>query len=309
MSSDEATGAFKRVERVIRPAAPYSITPHLSLFTLEGRPVPAIYERGRLRVLAYNRGRYTPLNVIIVGEPWEPEIRFYGPEDLVRKMLRTDFDYGKFLESLLEYPELRGLAERHVGLRPTRSLSLYSALLESVVKQRISLKAALRIQSRIILALGEVAHVEGEAYYGHPPPGSLLDPERLRGFGLTKMKAVAISEVARAELEGRLPSLREVEESPKSVIEELQEISGIGPWTAELAVAMISRGFEVGPASDLAVRRGLSRALGVEPEGREVERALRDLREYAGLIMYLASLDYEVSSARSKKGRRSRGQA
>jgi len=297
------------VERVIRPSAPYSITPHLSLFTLEGRPVPAIYGRGRLRVLAYYRGRYIPLSVSIVGEPWEPEIRFYGSEDLVRKMLRTDFDYGKFLESLREYPELRELAERLVGLRPTRSLSLYSALLENVVKQRISLKAALRIQSRIISALGKVTHVEGKAYYGHPPPKSLLDPERLRGFGLTKMKAVAISEVARAELEGRLPSLKEVEESPGSVMEELQEISGIGPWTAELTVAMVSSGFEVGPASDLAVRRGLSRVLGVDPEGREVERALRDLREYAGLIMYLASLDYEVNrGAGAKKRRRSRKQ-
>ena len=298
------------MERVIRPSAPYSITPHLSLFTLEGKPVPAIYERGRLKVLAYHGGRYTPLSVSIVGEPWEPEIRFHGPEDLIRRMLRTDFDFEKFLEDLRGYPALRELAERHVGLRPTRSLSLYSALLESVVKQRISLKAALRIQSRIVSALGKVAHVEGEAYYGHPPPESLLDPERLRGFGLTKMKAVAISEVARAELEGRLPSLREVEESPSSVIEELQEIGGIGPWTAELAVAMVSSGFEVGPASDLAVRRGLSRVLGVEPEGRKVERVLRDLKEYAGLVMYLASLDYEVSrGAGPKKGRRPRGQA
>ncbi|MCD6348375.1 MAG: hypothetical protein J7L91_01970 [Candidatus Korarchaeota archaeon] len=57
---------------------------------------------------------------------------------------------------------------------------------------------------------------------------------------------------------------------------------------------MVSEGFEVGPVSDLAVRRGFSRVLGVEPNGEGIRKAVRDLGEYAGLIMYLVSLDYEV---------------
>ncbi|RLE59139.1 MAG: hypothetical protein DRJ35_06420, partial [Thermoprotei archaeon] len=61
-----------------------------------------------------------------------------------------------------------------------------------------------------------------------------------------------------------------------------------------LAVAMVSESFRVGPASDLTVRRGISRILGIDPEGKKVRKALKDLREYAGLLMYLASLDYEL---------------
>lgn len=247
-----------------------------------------------MRVLAYLKGRYYPLSAEISGEPWEVEIRICGSGELAGKMLRIDFDYRRFLESLSGYPELRELAERYMGLRPTRSLSLYSALLESIIKQRISLRAALTIQSRLVLSLGRREPWRGEIYYGHPPPESLLDPGRLRRFGLTEVKAIAVSEVARAELEGRLPSLEEVERSPETVIEELQGIKGVGPWTAELSVAMVSEGFKVGPASDLAVRRGLSRVLGVRSDGEEVRKALKDLEEYAGLIMYLASLDYEV---------------
>lgn len=206
---------------VIRPTTPYSITPHLSLFTLESRPVPAVYEEGTLRILVCLEGQYCPLSAEISGEPWEAEVRIRGSEKLAKKLLRTDFDYGKFLESLSGYPKLRELAERYIGLRPTKSLSLYSALLESIVKQRTSMRAALRIQSRLVLSLRRRKSWEGEIYYGHPPPESLLDPRRLREFGLTKVKAIAVSEVARAELKGRLPSLEEVERSPETVIEEL----------------------------------------------------------------------------------------
>ncbi len=279
---------------MIRPVLPFSITPHLSVFTLGDAPVPGVFRNSWFRVLVYQGGDYIPVGVSVSGEPWGTEIKVIGSLKLVRKMFRVNFDYCVFLQCLNGYPELKRLAEKFVGLRPTRSLSLYYALLEFVVRQRISLRAALRIQSRIVLSLGERRIFENHVYYGHPLPERLLDPEKLRSYGLTRMKAVAMSEVARAELEGRLLSLREVEESPEAVVEELQRIKGVGPWTAKLAVAMVSESFRVGPASDLTVRRGISRILGIDPEGKKVRKALKDLREYAGLLMYLASLDYEL---------------
>lgn len=98
---------------VIRPPIPYSVAPHLFLFTIEGSPVPTIS-----------------------GEPWRAEIMVLGPVDLAIRLLRADFDYRRFLRSVQGYPKLRAMAKRYMGLRPTRSLSLYSALLESVIKQR-----------------------------------------------------------------------------------------------------------------------------------------------------------------------------
>ncbi len=296
MSGEQVRGEKSKSDEitVIRPIIPYSITPHLSLFTIKGSPVPAIYERGEFRILLYERGQYIPLDAKISGEPWDARIRVRGPKELAKELFRADFDSGKFLESLQGYPRIRALAERYMGLRPTRSLDLYTALIETMIKQRISLKAALKIQSRIILSLGVRKSLDGQTYYGHPPPENLLDPERLRSFGLTRMKALALSEVAMVELEEGFPSLREVEDSPREVVEELQAIRGVGSWTAELAVAMTSKGFEIGPTSDLTVKRGLSRVLGIDSREEEVKKALRDLEEYAGLVMYLASLDHEV---------------
>ena len=280
---------------VIRPPAPFSITPHFKLFTLRGAPTPGLYENRLFRLLLYQGEGYTPIAVRVRGEPWSPEVSVFGPIDTARKMLRTGFNYREFLERLEEYPKLKSLAQRFAGLRPTRSLSLYTALLECVVKQRISLKAALRIQSRIVLSLGEKATLRGQDFYGHPPPQRLLKPWSLRKLGLTRAKARAISEIAKAEMEGRLPSPREADENPEKVVAELTSIKGVGPWTAQLAVAMVSKGFRVGPASDLAVRRGLSKLLNVKPDSESVEKALKDLKDYAGLIMYLASLEYELT--------------
>ena len=57
-----------------------------------------------------------------------------------------------------------------------------------------------------------------------------------------------------------------------------------------MAVAMTHPLFPVGPTTDMAVRRGLETIIGVEI----LDRRLRDkLGMYMGLIMYLASLEYE----------------
>ncbi len=112
-------------------------------------------------------------------------------------------------------------------------------------------------------------------------------------------------EVAGAEVEGRLPGPREVEEDPWGVARELTRLRGVGPWTAELAVAMVHPLFPVGPRNDLAVRRGLALVLGAGPSSPEVRRALEELGPHTGLAMYLAALEYEES----RRGLGRRGEA
>jgi len=201
------------------------------------------------------------------------------------------------------------VAERYPGLRPGRQASLYEALVDSIVKQRVALKAALRLESRLVRAYGVSVGVGGRAFHSPPEPLRLAGAsvDELRGLGLSRVKAEALREVARAELEGRLPSVREVESSgdPWEVAAELTRLRGVGPWTAELAVAQVHPLFPVGPRGDLAVRRGLRILLGVT--GEAVDVIVRELGEYAGLAMYIAALHYERSLKHRRRHRRSRG--
>ncbi len=287
----------------IRPKPPYLISHHLRVFSLPGKPVPHIFEGSTLTRLLCLRKCF-PIRVEFKGEPWDPvlSVEVYGSGsvggvlDVVRKMLRVDFNYSEFLDAVREYPEIRSLALRYAGLRPGRCVSLYYALIDSIVKQAVSLKQALNTMAKIIVKYGRGKRVGEAVFYEYPSPARLLkaDVGKLRSLGLSRTKAKAIVEVARAENEGRLPSEKEAEKDPDGVIKELTKIYGVGVWTAQLSIAMVSKEFTLGPANDLSVRRGLERLFrGEVPYGRIVE-IIRNLRNYMGLIMYLASYEYEI---------------
>ena len=287
----------------LRPATPYDFSTHLRLFSLPGQPTPIMYDEGSssMRYLLRVRGRLVPVKALFAGEPWSPRIRVTTCSgrvdevvDVFAEVVRAGFDWRDFLGALEPYPVLRELAERYPGVRPGRCLWLYEALVDTVVEQRIALRAALRIKARLVKALGPRQVVGGEEYYGFPEPGAVVDAgtEFLRGLGLTRAKARAMYEIALAEVEGRLPSIREAERDPWGTAESLTELYGVGSWTAELAVAKTHPLFPIGPRQDLAVRRGLETLLKVPPE--EAVEVISSLRDYAGLVMYLAALDYET---------------
>ncbi len=206
---------------------------------------------------------------------------------VLAKMLRVDFDYNSFLDHVRGNEKLYRLAVKHLGLRPTRHLSIYDALIDAVVKQMINLKMAIRITANLIEAYGAHRVVDGLDYYWYPPADMLKDADimELRNLKLSRTKARSLREIALAEYEGRLPKLGEIIADPWSTIGELTSIYGVGKWTAELAIAMVLDDFRLGPQTDLAVRRGLE-SLGI----RDVDSLM-----YSGLIMYLASLEYESS--------------
>jgi 3-methyladenine DNA glycosylase/8-oxoguanine DNA glycosylase len=131
--------------------------------TAPGRPGAC---RGRLRGGA--------LEAAGAGE--DPRQEPWGAGEALAAVLdsvRAGFDYSRLLEALEPYPRLRALAERYPGLRPGRASSLYEALVDSVVKQRITLRAALRVKARLVRLYGARAVVGGFEYYSHPLPERL----------------------------------------------------------------------------------------------------------------------------------------
>lgn len=99
-------------------------------------------------------------------------------------MLRARFDWARFQEALEPYPPLARLASRYPGLRPGRCLSLYNALVDSILMQRILSRLALRLRARLAARLGARAEYGGLEYYGYPPARRLAEAsvEELRGL-------------------------------------------------------------------------------------------------------------------------------
>ncbi len=293
-----------------KPTPPYDFSTHLEGFSLPGKPVPWIFDRktrSMRMLLCREPENCVPVEVSFIGEPWDPYIEIiaighasHWVMDNVLEIVRARFDWRVFERRARKISFLNKVVSMFPGVRPGRCLSLYNALVDVVVKQRIALKLAIDIYSRLVRAYGMETIIDGREYYSHPMPTKLAaaDPADVRGLGLTRVKARSIVEISKAEVEGRLPSIKEALEEPENTAKELTKIYGVGEWSAKLALAMVNPLFPLGPSSDLAVRRGIQMLTGKEPSPQVVEEFLEELGDYTGLAMYLAALYYEKSKTR-----------
>jgi methylated-DNA-[protein]-cysteine S-methyltransferase len=151
---------------------------------------------------------------------------------------------------------LSALIER-VGpfrLRPAELQSPFEALLESIVYQQLTGRAAATILSRV-LALFKPRR------YPRPQDIAAIPEEKLRGAGLSRAKTAAIKDLAAKALEGTVPaSTRALEElGDAEIVERLTAVRGIGPWTVEMLLIFRLGRPDVLPATDYGVRKGFAR--------------------------------------------------
>jgi 3-methyladenine DNA glycosylase/8-oxoguanine DNA glycosylase len=105
--------------------------------------------------------------------------------------------------------------------------SVYESLLEAIVYQSISGKAAATIYARI-KALGSNGLC--------PTPAEILavSVQRLREAGLSGAKAAAMKDLAQKTIDGVVPTLEAAGLlSDEELVERLISVRGIGAWTVE----------------------------------------------------------------------------
>jgi DNA-3-methyladenine glycosylase II len=133
----------------------------------------------------------------------------------------------------------------------------YHALVQSVVYQQLSGKAADTILGRLLANFG------GEV----PDPADLAaaPEEMLRGAGLSRAKTAALLDLARHALDGSLPDLDEIGEmSDEELIERLTLVRGVGPWTAQMYMMFGLGRPDILPITDLGVQEGARMLYGGE---------------------------------------------
>ena len=288
------------MQTFIKLKPPFLISLHLERFCPKNLPIPCLYENKTCRRILKVGESLIPYKVFIVSEGENPKLKakvFCEDKKLAKKVVnkikeiyRVDFDYKKFLLKTRKTP-LYKIAKKYNGLRPTKTVSIYEALVDSIIEQNINLNLALKIKANFVRKFGERKIVEEEEYYSFPNFEKIrkLKPLDLKKkIRVTLSKANAIIEVAK--LAESFPSVDKIEKKPEEFMEFITKIKGIGKWTAELSVAKVSKNFYVGPYGDLAVRRGFKRIFGIsEEEG--IKKILEGMEEYTGLILYLMALE------------------
>jgi DNA-3-methyladenine glycosylase II len=152
-------------------------------------------------------------------------------------------------------PRLGALIARagEFTMRPAPTQSLFAALVESIVYQQLSGKAAETILGRV------VALYRPRRF---PRPADILETpvERLRAAGLSAAKAAAVKDLATRTLEGTVPSMARVRRmTDEEIIERLTTVRGIGRWTVEMLLLFRLGRPDVLPLGDLGVRKGFAR--------------------------------------------------
>ncbi len=134
----------------------------------------------------------------------------------------------------------------NIGRKKYQEVNHFQALVNSVIAQQLSVKAADTITARVTLTLnGDVS----------PTTMREVADLDLRSAGLSGAKTRTIKELAHAwhvnEYDFSDPKL-----SDHEITSELTKLWGIGRWTAEMFLMFTLHRLDIWPTGDLAMRRG-----------------------------------------------------
>ncbi|MGD1003771.1 MAG: DNA-3-methyladenine glycosylase [Minisyncoccia bacterium] len=164
----------------------------------------------------------------------------------------------------------------------------FEALVEAIVSQQLSIKAADTIFNRF------VALTPGRKF---PTPREIvkMPVAKMRKCGLSRMKVSFIKDLARKTLDGSLNFKTIDRLSDEEVIEHLTSVKGIGRWTAEMFLIFSLRRDDVFSYGDLGLRNALQRIYKMKkpPTPAQAEKITAKWKPYRSLgSRYLwASID------------------
>jgi len=143
----------------------------------------------------------------------------------------------------------------------------YQELVEAIIGQQLSVKAAAKIRERFLALFGGT----------FPSPEAILDmdPERLRGVGFSGAKVKYVRDLAEHVADGRIKFDRIDQQTNDEIIQELTAVKGIGGWTAHMFLMFCVGRLDILATGDLGIRSGTQKLYGLEtlpspPELREI---------------------------------------
>jgi DNA-3-methyladenine glycosylase II len=138
----------------------------------------------------------------------------------------------------------------------TPNTNYYQELVDDIISQQLSVKAASTIERRFCELYGST---------GFPPPERILEKsvEDMRTAGLSNAKGRYVRDLAEHVLDGRL-SFDNIESlSNDEISKQLTAVKGIGEWTAHMFLMFCMGRLDVLPTGDLGIRNGIQKLYGL----------------------------------------------
>ena len=173
-------------------------------------------------------------------------------EDALRHLQKSD-------------PVLAELIGRYPKPRFEQHTNYYQELVDSIISQQLSVKAARAIETRF-----------KDLFDGKfPTPEQILarDIEAFRAVGLSRPKARYIQDLAQKIIDGEVVFDTLDSLSNDEIIAELTKVKGIGVWTVHMFLMFCMGRLDVLPTGDLGIRNGVAKLYKLDhvPTERDVE--------------------------------------
>ena len=219
-------------------------------------------------------------------------------EEAVKFIFNLDFDLCSFYSDVKNDCTMTQIAQQLYGLKNPTTPTVFEALVDSIVEQQISIKVAHALEERLVKKFGETVTLNGETYFAYPTPQNIasVSIEEIQNCGLSQRKAQYIQGTAQLIVDGKLDLEHlKKDKTPEEIISELDEIRGIGVWTAELTMLRGMQKLDALPADDLGVRRVISRYFcGGKPiksaEAREIAKSWGRWKGLAAFYLIIAEV-------------------
>ena len=137
-----------------------------------------------------------------------------------------------------------------------RSEFLMRELIESIISQQLSVKAADTIFARFVGLFPD-----GE----FPTAKEILkmEDEKIRSAGLSFAKVTYVKSVANAFISDLIDIEKIRKQSDEEVVQELTQIKGVGRWTAEMILIFTMKRPDVFSIGDLGLRNAITKLYGI----------------------------------------------
>jgi DNA-3-methyladenine glycosylase II len=207
------------------------------------------------------------------------------------RLLGLDVDLSEFYRRARRDPHLGPLAQQYRGLKPPRFPTVFECLANAIACQQLTLTVGIVLLNRLAESYGPTCPgLSRAAGHAFPDTADLTSatPAGLRGLGLSTRKAEYLLALAHGVADGELnlAALSTVDDDSASAW--LQELRGVGRWSAEYALLRGLGRLGVFPGDDVGARTNLGRLLGLDTslDYAGVRRAVARWAPYAGLAYF-----------------------
>lgn len=192
-------------------------------------------------------------------------------------------DNAKAIKHLRKDKILGTILDKYTISSPKLSSNLFQDLLEAIVGQQLSGKAASTIFGRFL-------NLFPKEQIPKPEEILKLSEESLRSCGLSHQKASYLKSLSEEIKSGQLV-LEELHILPdEAVVTALTKVKGIGPWTAEMFLIFSLGRLDTFSLGDLGLRTAVGRLYGVDRNDKikieEISKKWSPYRSLASLYLW-----------------------